>query len=147
MDSLHTPQRRLRLAFCFDAIHSFTPSSNRERLKAGDYSLSDSWRTAQTSALVAGIPGRHMLEGTVCRKTGVARRDALVTTSSRRNLDVSSTAIVTGSCSAESVLACRLESIPRLQQGPEVLLPRVICGAFSPWSDICAIRTGNVDGP
>jgi hypothetical protein len=80
-------------------------------LKAGIIPVSDSWHTAQTSALVAGIPGRHMLEGTVCRKTGVARRDALVTTSSRRNVDVSNTAIVAGSYPAESVLACRISSV------------------------------------
>ena len=87
-----------------------------------------------------------MLEGTACRKTGVARRDALVTTSSRRNMDVSGTALVTGSYPAVSTLACRLEPILRAQWGPEVLLPRVRYGAFSPWSDVCAIKTGSVNG-
>ena len=67
--------------------NSFTPSSNIERLKAGIIPISDSWHTAQTSAPVAGIPGPRMLEGPVCRRTDVARRDALVTTSSQRNLD------------------------------------------------------------
>ena len=79
--------------------------TTEKRLKAGIISVSDSWHTAQTSALVAGIPGRHMPEGTVCRRTVVARRDALVTTSSQRNVDVCSTVIIAGSYQAEYVLA------------------------------------------